>query len=430
MKRILLISVLVLLPSIAVSAQQRFVAFLSGAQEVPSNNSGGKGTCTIVLNAAQTQITVNCTFSGLGSNAAMAHIHANGAVGTNAPVLFNFAGVPSSTSGTIGPLNFTVGQADVMWMRQHLFYVNIHTTGISTGEIRGQIKPVQTVYDVDGDGRSDATVFRQSSNLFYSLSSLNGTMIATSLGTPTGETFMNHTWDFDGDGRGDPLLFKLTQLGQYTWTIYQTNSGTVRTQLWGQVPNWDDVPAPADYDGDGKQDVTTFRRGAFTSFHILQSSTGTANYIYFGTPGDLPAPGDYDGDGIADAAVVRNESGKWVWYIRTPDAQFLRYQFGLATDEFFQFAPSDFDGDGRQDIVVNRVQGKQRIFFILRSSDSQVEAIPYGLGTDKILFGDYDGDGKTDIVARRNTGGQFVWFIRQSSNGQEQYIYWGISGDQ
>ena len=129
---------LIFISAASVSAQQRFVAYLSGTQEVPSNTIGGRGTCTIVLNAAQDQITVNCTFSGLGSNANAAHIHGNGPVGVNAPVLFGFTGVPANTGGTIGPLTFAITPAQLASMRSHLYYVNIHSANLPNGEIRGR----------------------------------------------------------------------------------------------------------------------------------------------------------------------------------------------------------------------------------------------------------------------------------------------------
>src|SRR5215213_952337 len=167
MKKLLLISGLLLFSAISAAAEQRFVASLSGAQEVPANASAGKGTCTIVLNTAQTQITLNCTFSGLGSAASAAHIHGNAAVGVNAPILFGFTGVPSATSGDIGTLNFAVTPQQVADMRAHLYYCNIHTANLPGGEIRGQVKQAHTVFDYDGDGRTDPTTFRQSNNFFY-----------------------------------------------------------------------------------------------------------------------------------------------------------------------------------------------------------------------------------------------------------------------
>src|SRR5262245_46603760 len=67
MKTIFAIAML-LVCVICTSAQQRFVAAMDGEQEVPAVNTPATGVCKIVLNAAETQITVSCTFSGLTSD--------------------------------------------------------------------------------------------------------------------------------------------------------------------------------------------------------------------------------------------------------------------------------------------------------------------------------------------------------------------------
>jgi len=432
MKRFLLISILVLMLVVTASAQQRFVASLNGAQEVPANSSAGKGTCTIVLNAAQTQITVSCTFSGLGTNAAAGHIHGNAAVGATAGVLFGFTGVPTATSGTIGPLNFTVTAQQVADMRAHLHYVNIHSTAFPNGEIRGQIKQAFTVYDVDGDGRTDPTAFRVSTSTFWILNSLNGGVTTFTHGTGAGDIFLNNTADFDGDGRGDPLLIKLDAGSLATWSIYQTDTNTVRNVQWGNFTGAvGDTLAINDYDGDGSQDVAVFRRST-GDWWIIQSSTNTQRVEHWGTANDFPSIGDYDGDGKADLTVVRVESGARVWYtLNSSNGQFVSVIYGVsATDGVFFFAPVDIDGDGKQDRAVNRIVSGQRTWFVLRSSDGQSVQFAWGVSADTPLFGDYDGDGKTDFVARRNTGGVFVWYILRSSDLQTQYYYWGITNDQ
>ena len=260
MKKLGYLILLVLISAAAVSAQQRFVASLTGTQEVPPNASAGKGTCTIVLNAAQTQITVNCTFSGLGSNANASHIHA-GAVGVAAPVLFGFTGTPAATSGTIPTQIIAVTAQQVTDMRNHLHYVNIHTTPFPGGEIRGQVKQAHTVSDFDSDGRTDATIFRQSTTTFWIRNSLNGGITTFVHGSGASDIFLNNTADFDGDGRSDPLLIKLDGASIATWSIYQTNTNTVRTVQWGNFSAGVlDTLAISDYDGDGMQDIAIFRR--------------------------------------------------------------------------------------------------------------------------------------------------------------------------
>ena len=433
MKNLGYLFLVILFFAASTAAQQRFVAAMDGAQEVPANNSAGKGTCTIVLNAAQTQITVNCTFTGLATNLAAAHIHGNAAPGVNAGILFGFTGLPTATSGSIGPLNFAVTAQQVADMRAHLHYVNLHSTSLPGGEIRGQIKQTHTTTEYDGDGRSDPTIFRQSTNQFWIDHSLNSNFTIINHGTGAGDIYLNNTADFDGDGRGDPLLLKLDGAGNATWRIYQTGTNTVRTLLLGIfTAAIGDTLAIADYDGDGMQDPAVFRRSTGDWWVIQSSAPGFMLVQHWGTLNDFPSIGDYDGDGKADLTAVRVESGNRVWYIRSSiDGSSRRIPFGTsATDGVFFFAPFDVDGDSKQDIAVNRTVSGQRTFHVLRSSDGAYIQMPWGLNTDVAFFGDYDGDGKTDLVARRNISGIFVWHIQRSSDGVTQYYWWGLSSDQ
>jgi Cu/Zn superoxide dismutase len=119
---------------------QVFTASLTGAQQVPAVTSPGTGTGTVVLNAAETHITVNLTFSGLTSAANAAHIHGTAPAGSNAGILFDFTGVtPGATSGTIPEQTFAITPAQIADLRAGLFYFNIHTATNGGGEIRGQI---------------------------------------------------------------------------------------------------------------------------------------------------------------------------------------------------------------------------------------------------------------------------------------------------
>lgn len=121
-------------------ADRRFQATLTGAQQVPAAASAGSGTGTVLLNTAETQITVDLTFSGLTGSVTAAHIHGAGAAGTNAGILFDFSSVtPAATSGTIPQQTFSISATQVTQLKAGEFYFNIHTGSFGGGEIRGQI---------------------------------------------------------------------------------------------------------------------------------------------------------------------------------------------------------------------------------------------------------------------------------------------------
>ena len=106
--------------------------------------------------------------------------------------------------------------------------------------------------------------------------------------------------DYDGDGKTDIAVYR-----DGIWFIIRSSDGAQISVGWGGVLS--DVPAPADYDGDGKADVAVYRDGAW---FILRSSDGGQTTVgWGGVLSDVPVPADYEGDGKADVAVYRN--GTW-----------------------------------------------------------------------------------------------------------------------
>jgi hypothetical protein len=140
---------------------------LNGASESPPNGSGGTGTATVGVNAATHQLYVHLDFAGLSGTTSACHIHAATSVaGTGT------AGVATTTPYFAGfPIGVTSGSYDntldetlsSSWNAAYvtanggttasaeaaLFtaiaagkaYLNVHTSVVPGGEIRGFLLP-------------------------------------------------------------------------------------------------------------------------------------------------------------------------------------------------------------------------------------------------------------------------------------------------
>ena len=173
--------------------------------------------------------------------------------------------------------------------------------------------------DYDGDGRTDIAVWRRSTGVWYILTSESEYDTASPLtlrwGTGPAKDVPVPA-DYDGDGTTDIAVWRATT---GTWYVLESTNdfdpGRHLKIQWGRGRQ-KDIPVPADYDGDGSSDIAVWRPGT-GNWHILLSSenfsAGASRTIQWGRGShqDVPVPADFDGDGSADMAVWRPATGTW-----------------------------------------------------------------------------------------------------------------------
>lgn len=443
----------ILLAFAATGRAEIFTAYLSAAQEVPTNASTATGYARINVDAAAGTLTFTVVYNNLTSAQNNAHIHAPAAIGANGSPIISF-GVVGGTSGTITG-TAAVTPAQLAQLRAHQAYVNVHSVNFPGGEIRGQLG-VQRPVDYDGDGRTDMSVLRfptvsppgVAQITYHNRNSTSGYTV-----TPFGDanTDFPAPGDYDGDGKGDIAVYRggATAGAQSKFYILRSSDGFVSVVDWGL---FGDVAISRDYDGDGKTDPAIFRRGptvgSQASFYIKESTTGLQRVVFFGTTGaangangDTPVPGDYDGDGKFDVAVYRfgglAPNNTYI-VLRSSDGTISYTPFGNFQTDWI--IPGDYDGDGKYDYAVARtgaVGSAPLDWFIMNSSTGTVTVTRFGLTSDTPFprgptQGDYDGDARTDLaVYRQNStaGAQSYFWVLNSLGNTVSVTPWGITGD-
>ncbi|MFZ1700672.1 MAG: M36 family metallopeptidase [Pyrinomonadaceae bacterium] len=219
--------------------------------------------------------------------------------------------------------------------------------------------------------------------------------------------------DFDGDGRTDLSIFRPSD---GNWWLNRSTDGltVVNFGLSG------DIPTPADFDGDGKADIAVWRPSSGVWYRI-NSGNGTFSAEAFGQTDDIPQAADFDGDGKSDISIFRPSTGTW-WQHNSGDGEYRAIGYGLDGD---RPVTGDYDGDGKSDIAVFRPSNGT--WYRINSGSGQDSILTWGLAQDMPANADYDGDNKDDIAVFRPSDG--IWYVLGSSANQVIYSQWGLSGD-
>jgi CHRD domain len=146
-----LVAVLGLGAQTASAQTYTLTATLTGAGENPAINTGAFGSATVTVDMSAKTVTYRVDVYNLPSGVTASHIHA-GAIGTNGPVVVNFAPpVPASNdfgfSGTVRDTEFVLRPDQGIRSADDMFqailgensYVNVHSTVNGGGEVRGQL---------------------------------------------------------------------------------------------------------------------------------------------------------------------------------------------------------------------------------------------------------------------------------------------------
>ena len=126
---ILVLAALLGTSAVANAEVVKLKANMDASQEVPQNDSKGKGTAQLTYDTTSKELTWTITFDGLSGAATAAHFHGPAEPGKNAGVAVPIG--QTVTSPASGKATLTDAQAaDLMAGR---WYVNIHTAANKGG---------------------------------------------------------------------------------------------------------------------------------------------------------------------------------------------------------------------------------------------------------------------------------------------------------
>jgi RHS repeat-associated protein len=269
--------------------------------------------------------------------------------------------------------------------------------------------------DFNGDGRADFATFSNGKIWTYlAKNDDSGYFEAPIQYNPqTWQIDPSYVWvaDINGDGRMDLVSRKNGQLHTYI-SNFSAQTGNFNTPIstssiadyqFDRTHVW-----PGDYNGDGKQDLLSYKNGNLWA--ILSNGAGdysavsTAVYDSNFNP-NRAWSGDFNADGVTDIASY--QTGVLNTYLSKADGSFAAKVSFNPND--WQFADAytwaiDVNGDGKTDLISNKNGW-------LYAHYSKGDGTYWAVGTqvydsqfnhDYVWLGDFTGDGKGDLVSGKD----------------------------
>ncbi|MFN8391213.1 MAG: VCBS repeat-containing protein [Bdellovibrionota bacterium] len=195
------------------------------------------------------------------------------------------------------------------------------------------------------------------------------------------------------------------------------------------------LPALGDFDNDGLSDLgvaSVDRSSGITSWLVRRSSGGPDLYYTFPIAADALVTGRFYGGGASFPGVVRvRDTAKPLeWHIKTPTGSEAVFNYGLPGDTIPN--QGDLDCDGVTDLVVARngdpkfYPGFKIWYVALSAVPGTVQAVAFGLASDRVGVADMDGDGCSELIVLRDG---YQWFSRKLYGAETTPVQWGLPGD-
>ncbi len=269
--------------------------------------------------------------------------------------------------------------------------------------------------DFLGDGNvSDLAVYQESTGNWYIQRLSDRARLVEWMGGPG---YLPAPGDYDGDGRADLGIYRPENGAGYARRI---GSDWITTLgAWGSLGC---RPVPGDYDGDGRTDFMIYQESSGT-WYLRRSSDEAVVSGQFGGPGFSAQAGDFDGDGASDAAIYDEASGRW--YIITVGGVVIAWDLLWGGVEYTPVT-GDFDGDRRTDVGAYRED--TGLWFMADAAGNTIGWwLSWGAPGHQPVAKDYDGDGVADMAVYETMTGR--WYIRTVAGAVLEYgLVWGGPG--
>lgn len=300
--------------------------------------------------------------------------------------------------------------------------------------------------DFNGDGKDDLIKPQDPANsnyeqgnwriVFSGSTSFSGGAAWSAPGTnDTSNIFVG---DFNGDGKSDLITYLTNSVAPNCyWQVY-TSTGSGFTKLsssWKGTCDTQLNNVVADFNGDGKDDIASYRADADQNWNVcLSNGSGfDCSYWISGTPKNASIPnvgltpsataGDFNGDGKADIAT-QNSLDVQDWTVGISGV-ILRGDFNNQINGFWhghkggfeRNVTGDFNRDGKMDLAGFAGGNDWDISLSSGTDFSSLDHYWKGANTppkddlSNVRAGDFNGDGRTDIATANGSN----WNIAYST---------------